>query len=355
MPSSRRGGRSVTRTRVGAGIACGLLTLGSACSTSDPSTSPNPQITNTSPAAAGPSDPPTPTLPAGVLASVSLNDNFLPVGLAAVEGSLWAPSKSLPELARIDPATNRVVQTVDIGQASCGTPLGAFGAVWTMPCSDSQSIVVVDGKSGTVRGRVENAVAAEAAAGSVWCPTYDGTALQRIDPKTLKVRHVIDVSSGSVAFDGHFVWSLPWTGTANDSVAKIDPATNRVAATYPLPSMDSPLMAYGHGALWLKPAGNSTLYRFDVTTGRTTKTRLDDWQELSAWGDQPPVIGASSVWIRVADGIVLRIDPSTLKATGRYAADPTGEGGYPLVAFESLWVANFGSASVWRSQIRTDG
>ena len=357
------------RIRIGrrgaAAAACGLLLLAPACSSSAPSMGNRPQQTSMSPAVASGSDrdggQPTASLPEGVLASISVGGAFGPTGLAAAGGSLWVQSHLGYEVAQIDPSTNRIVRTVDIGQVSCGLPLAAFDDVLMMPCADGMtSTVVVDGRSGSVRGAIEDAGGGSVTvgAGSVWIPKYDETALKRIDPETLKPQHVINLNSSQVAFDGHFVWSLPRVEEAAGNrieLSKIDPSANRVVASYRIPSMTEPFMTYGFGALWFKAPDTPLLYRFDVSTGNITTTDLDEWEALTEFYDQPPADGEKSIWLRAADGVVVRIDPANGQVVARYAADPLGGGGHPLVAFGSLWVANFGSNSVWREQIRQDG
>jgi streptogramin lyase len=300
-------------------------------------------------------NPPSASPPAELAASISLTDFTRPTGLVAAAGSLWAASFRTQQLYRIDPTTNRVAQTVDVGQRSCGSPLETFGDVLIFPCNDSSSTVVVDGRSGAVRGRISDAaVSAAAAAGSMWISNNLGTALKRVDPKTLKVQKVFRIETGEVLFDGRFIWSnaVDYHTNGRGLLVKIDPATNRVMARYQMPKMDGAFMAYGFGALWFKPITSDALYRFDPMKGMTTRTRLDGWKRLSAFGDQPVAVGAGSLWIRSSDGNVVRIDPSTRHISGRYRADPIGAGGYPLVAYGSLWITNFNTDTVWRLHIR---
>ena len=193
----------------------------------------------------------------------------------------------------------------------------------------------MDGRTGAIRGTIPDAAGSAAAgAGSVWIPNNQGTVLNRVDPKTLKIQKVIRLHSGNVAFDGHFIWSAPAPvgedRMAKGNLAKIDPATNSVVANYRVPPMRELSMTYGFGALWFKPPDASALYRFDVSSGRTTSTALEEWQSLTSFFDQPIAIGSGSLWLRASDGIVVRIDPSNSQVVGSYTADPSGGGGFPL-------------------------
>jgi len=63
------------------------------------------------------------------------------------------------------------------------------------------------------------------------------------------------------------------------------------------------------------------------------------------------VAGAGSVWVRISDTKIARIDPKTGKEIGTYPAAAAGGGGGIAVAFRSLWVANGGLGNVWRTRV----
>jgi streptogramin lyase len=350
---NRAGRRSFASELLCCGLTFGLLSCGS-----------SPNATAPSPSAAESSSSPTPStasaspLPEGVVASIAVSDTAVPTGLAAVRSSLWVVAHNGGTASRIDPTTNRVVHTVQIDQGSCGEPIEAFGDLLALPCADSASVVVVDGRSGKIRGTIRDAAGtAVAADGSVWVGTFDGKTLQRVDPKTLKREKTIRTASGLTAFDGHFVWSAGADehGAATGALAKVDPGSNRVVQRYSLSPMGVTFMTYGFGALWFKPIDKPELIRFETATGRSKSIPLPGWSALSQFGDQPVAVGAGSLWVRSADDRIVRINPKTYRVEGRYVADPSGGGGYPLVAFGSLWVANYGSATVWRQPIRAKG
>lgn len=115
--------RSVSRSfrRNGAAISfvSGLTMLLAVCSSS---ATPGPEALPSGPStvvsASG--------LPNGVVASISVSDGAGATSLAVVDDSLWVVDYESQKAARIDPESNSVVQTVDIGRGSCGLPLGAF-------------------------------------------------------------------------------------------------------------------------------------------------------------------------------------------------------------------------------------
>ena len=80
------------------------------------------------------------------------------------------------------------------------------------------------------------------------------------------------------------------TGNGADAVARLDPTTNAIKATFAVPSHPIAQAALGFGALWTANAGGSTVSLLDVTSGAVTSFRA---------GRQPHgiAIEASAVWV----------------------------------------------------------
>ncbi|GAA3643464.1 NHL repeat-containing protein [Microlunatus ginsengisoli] len=352
MRAQRRNFRSRLAAAITVLLGAPALAAGTGCSLLSGGPEPGLLPSNASPRPAASTSA---SLPPEVVASIHLQHFARPLSLAAVDGDVWVASQNAPDLFRIDPTTNRVVQTVDIRQASCGQLLEAFGDLLTMPCIDSTQSIVVDGRSGSIRGTIPDSGGMNAAAGadSLWIPNHRGTALKRINPRTLKIEKRIRVETGMVAFDGRFIWSgaADLSSQSNGHLAKIDPITNRVVARYRLSRMDGPYMTYGFGALWFKPFTNPTMYRFELASGTPTEKPVFGWEQLTA-PDQPVAVGAGSLWIRRDNATIARINPSTQRISGLYPAESQSAGGIPLIAFGSLWIVNYYTDSVWREQIR---
>lgn len=357
-PGCRRPGRSSLA------LVCVVFAVlsGSACTWSagsEPGLLPS-RAPSAVPLPARPTTPSTPGPDAEDGAEISLPPGSHPTAMAAVYGSLWVTSDKSSTALRINPATNQVTQSVDIGQASCGQPLDANGDLLTMPCPGSTRAVVVDGRTGKIRGTVSDVggVHAAAGAGSFWIPNRTRTALQRVDPQTLAVQKKLRVPTGMVAFDGTFIWSgsshpRPPKDTAQ--LAKIDPRTDRVVARHELPTTAGAAMAYGFGALWIKAPDDDKLVRFDPITERTTRVRVKYSDLLPPTIGQPVGLGDGSLWLPLRDGTVVRLSPHTSRISGRYRAEPRGASGYPLVAFTSLWMADSSLGMLQREPIRTTG
>lgn len=101
------------------------------------------------------------------------------------------------------------------------------------------------------------------------------------------------------------------------------------------------ILAVGEGAVWyLNNTG--TVTRLDPVTGED--------QRLVVPAADGVAVGEGSVWVLDGEGAqVLRIDPDTLRETGRF---DVGEGPTALaVGLGSVWVVNRGDATVSRIDV----
>jgi len=102
-----------------------------------------------------------------------------------------------------------------------------------------------------------------------------------------------------------------------DSLQRIDPRTNRLAATIKVGSRPSSV-AVGEGAVWVTSRDDHTVSRIDPKTDRLSMT--------SAAGADPTHVaaGEGAVWVSNGnDGTLIRLDPRTLKIAHTFL--PGGE------------------------------
>jgi YVTN family beta-propeller protein len=98
----------------------------------------------------------------------------------------------------------------------------------------------------------------------------------------------------------------------SQTVTRIDPATNAVTATIPVPTPAS-VLAVGAGAVWVTSVPANTVTRIDPSSNSATGTI-----SLAPAGDGPVgiTVAYGSVWVADHDGqpttSVAKIDPSTL-------------------------------------------
>ena len=299
----------------------------------------------------------TPTLrPAGTVSAtispLGLNDDY---EIAADDTAVWVHDGLAATLLRIDPKTNAIVATIHLGDGRGGVALG-LGAVWVVS-SRAGLISRVDPQTNTVVATIpieaeeeplENiAVSANAlwltdfidntliridpqtkqvvaklpnnpgvgwvsfGAGSVWACNHhsDTQGLMRLDPLTNQVQAQINPAGdkgfcGGVVALAQSVWTISFLNDEPESVRveRIDPATNKVSATIPMPGiLPGHLAADAQGVWAFDPAG--TLYRIDPTTNRLVGS-------LALPGVPQGIgVGAGSVWVATNTGM-LRITPA---------------------------------------------
>jgi virginiamycin B lyase len=120
-----------------------------------------------------------------------------------------------------------------------------------------------------------------------------------------------------------------------DTVARLDPKTNEVAATIPVGKRPCSGLAAGFGSLWVPNCGDETISRVDLKSGAvsaTIRTRIGNTEGSI-------VTGASSVWMIIdAKGTLARFDPATNAVVAEISVAP---GSYGLAFGEdAVWVTS---------------
>jgi virginiamycin B lyase len=159
----------------------------------------------------------------------------------------------------------------------------------------------------------------------------------------------IAVADASAAPDSRAVWI---SNKPKDSVARLDPKTNTVAATIPVGKRPCSGLAIGFGSLWVPNCGDSTIVRVDLKTNQITSTIK------STIGNSEGSIasGAGSIWMMTdARGTLARFDPATDKVVAEIYV-PTGSFGLAFGPGEdgALWVTSTEHDSVSRIDPHTN-
>jgi YVTN family beta-propeller protein len=168
--------------------------------------------------------------------------------------------------------------------------------------------------------------------GMVWVANQVGNSLTRIDPQTNQVTATVPVPDGvaDVALGRDAVWTGgDRRGAAQ--VVRIDTRTNRVVATVRVGSQPTRL-AVTDDAVWVTSLVGGTVTRIDPRTNRVVATIKT--------GGRPQQVTADdrSVWVAYPqDSLVKRIDPATntVRASLK-VAQPQGV----ALGIGSVWVAN---------------
>ena len=121
----------------------------------------------------------------------------------AIDESAWVSNEPNDNVSRLDPKTNKVRATIALGAGKhpCSGLAAGFGSLWVPNCGDKTLVARrsenrrVTATSPTTIGDSEGGIAA--GAGSVWMMTDTKGTLARIDPATNKVVAEITSPAGS--------------------------------------------------------------------------------------------------------------------------------------------------------------
>lgn len=182
------------------------------------------------------------------------------LNVVAGAGSIWVASDAKGAIARVDPATNRVIATVP-------TNPGAFYLAWGF-----DALWAVSGTEGTIQkiDPATNAVVATtklgkepgflvAGEGAVWVQEQGDGTLARIDPATAAVTGRVKVGENLKWGDIDAGGGKVWLRTTDDQVfAVIDPASLAILARVGKPA-GSGALRYTAKGIWTTAHDQHTL------------------------------------------------------------------------------------------------
>src|SRR6266540_2868859 len=258
-PAGDTAGRGVPRPRPGSGSAPRLVPA-------SPRTRRTPPPART-PGASRPVDSGwrvTPAAPIGIQAGRLLR------AVAFGGGSVWAAAEIDEHILRIDPDAGRVSRTIP------------------------------------VEGRPRDVAVGE---GAVWVATE--SSVVRIDPATNRATTVHEFADDpimpGIAVGAGAVWVV---GESSNEVVRIAPDTVEVVVRIPVGKFPGPIDATDDG-VWIGFQGRPSIARIAPASGEVSKTvRLHDGVSV---GLIPfaIAIGGDAVWVSVAGGRILEVDPRT--------------------------------------------
>ena len=265
----------------------------------------------------------------------------------AVDDHVWVANSPKNTVHRLDPKTNTVAATIEVGIHPCSGLAIGFGSLWVPTCGDKtggKSLVRVSLKEGKVEATLpfevpESEGGLATGAGSVWLMTDKKGTLTRLDPATNKAVAEIYVAPGSytVAFGEDTVWI---TSTEKSVLTRVNARTNLVEQTIvvgPKPRF----LTVGEGSVWTINQGDGSISRVDVKTNKVVATI-----EVGIPGNGGEIaVGDGSVWVTSFEYPLTRIDPASNKVVQQFY----GEGGDAVrFGLGSVWLSNLRAANVWR-------
>lgn len=182
------------------------------------------------------------------------------LNVVAGAGSIWLGSDSKGEIARVDPASNRVIASIKVDPGSCYLAFG-FGALWAVS-ADHQSLQKIDPRTNKVVKRTKLGLQPgflAAGEGAVWVQEQGDGTVARINPETGKVSGRVKVSEtlkyGDIDTGGGAVWLRT---TSGQTFVVIDPKTLAIKARVGA-DVGSGGLRYSPAGLWTTAHDQHTL------------------------------------------------------------------------------------------------
>jgi YVTN family beta-propeller protein len=253
-----------------------------------------------------------------------------PSAAAAVGSTIWVANKDDGAVQKVDPADGRVT-TAGATTRPVAMAIGE-GFAWVLggfPTSIVYSFPIGTGSNGAPIDLGTNSEDIAAGLGSVWVTDLNHRALLKIDPQSHERTPIeMDGIPTGVAVDTHSVWVTVDGGPKNellridptseaitrielkmransvaagpagvwvtngddDSVTRIDPATNEVKSTVRV-GQEPVDVALGDGAVWVAAQQGQRVSRVDAATGKVTSTGPMSLYPSSV------AAGAEGVWV----------------------------------------------------------
>ncbi len=183
-------------------------------------------------------------------------------GLDTGAGSLWVMIDKKGTLARIDPATNKVVAEIYVAPGSYAVAFGE-GAVW-VTSTDKNLVTRVNSRTNVVEATIPVGPRPRfltTGEGSVWTINQGDGSVSRIDAKSNKVVATIECGipgpGGEIAVGEGSVWVTSF----EFPITRIDASTNKVVQQFEGPGGDA--IRFGHGSVWLSNLRAANVWRID--------------------------------------------------------------------------------------------
>ncbi|HEX4906859.1 MAG TPA: hypothetical protein VFU93_15505 [Acidimicrobiales bacterium] len=250
--------------------------------------------------------------------------------LAADDTWLWATSANDGVLERIDPRTNDVTASYDVGRGFEGIAVGD-GLVWLTGYGSPNRIVAIDADTGAIVHDIPvefDPWGIELAFGAAWAGG-DGE-LHRIDTATGgTTSYRVGRSAGFVTATATSLWVANPDDT---SITELDPDTGRVLQVARLGEHPRSIAVDPSGHLWVTSFERDALLHVDAESGDVIGRIVVGQAPMSL-----AVVG-DDVWTTTfRQGTVVRVDTRTEEVVGRY---PVGNRPSSIEsAFGSVWVA----------------
>jgi len=239
------------------------------------------------------------------------------------------------------------------------TVVGCLGALTLLlaACSASTPVDVLARVLAVIPVHATPSAGLDADNSAIWVPSDLDGSISRVDPLTNEVSATIQLATsrsctlcwGAVTTHAGSVWAT--SSSARLALLGIDPSSNRVTTSMPLPVFPSAVLSTSDGLVWVASVLDSAVVKFDPLSQQVqARIGIPRPSRLAA--------GNGAVWVisipdDAADGRVVAIDTRTdqIVANVEVGVQPTaiafGEG--------SVWVVDEGRQRLQRIDARTGG
>ena len=184
-------------------------------------------------------------------------------GVTTSTDSVWVVTDKDGSLARIDPDTGTVRQTVRVPAGSYN-PRFYEGRIWVTR-ADGAEITAVDALTGAVLGTTRTGPGPRflaSGAGSIWTLNQGDGTLTRIDIHSRKPLKTIALGTPGHGGDITFAAGLVWTSMWKVPLSAVDSADSKLLCQWTGPGGDS--LGIGHDAIWLTDYHGGTISRLEL-------------------------------------------------------------------------------------------
>ena len=222
------------------------------------------------------------------------------------------------------------------------------GDLWVASCGHAKpTLIRINAMTGRARttivlptGGVAGESSIAAADSGIWVVgAGPPTALLVIDPATNKVTRTIPAPPGISALRAGF--DSIWATVATGQVLRIDPSTGSIKRSIRVGAGAS-FLAVGLGSVWVLNGSAGTVSRIDPTTDRVAATV--GIGHPVAGGDI--AVGPDAIWVHPTDALAVRIDPATNTVTRRIGSEAVS--GSIAATKDAVWITEHQNDALWR-------
>ncbi len=264
-----------------------------------------------------------------------------PTGIGFGHGLLWV-TRDNDTVARVDPATGHTRASTHVGRFPMEVAVGPDSAWIADSAGDTVSQISVD--TGRLRRTItvgDQPSAIAVTAGSVWAICTGDGRLFRIDPTNGRV--LARIPLGPPPDDPAAIAAGPsglWV-TSLDRAVQINPKTNTIAATVPVPAPAA--ITVGADAVWVTSMQPARLTRIDPRSHTTNGSfRVGH-------GPSGVAIAMHRLWVLDnTDSTIAEIDPTSGHTLARVTIGPHS---YDIAAgANAIWAQSYGDQAIYKIQ-----